>query len=39
VVQLIGFVDSAEKMQRAEEIARGVPGVKDVKNNLVLRGK
>jgi len=37
VVQLSGFVDSEETIQRAEEIARGVPGVKEVKNNLVLR--
>jgi len=37
VVQLSGFVDSAQKIERAEEIARNVPGVKDVKNDLQLR--
>lgn len=37
VVQLSGFVDKPETLQRAEAIARGVPGVKEVKNNLVLR--
>lgn len=37
VVQLSGFVDSKQKKARAEEIARGVSGVKDVKNDLQLR--
>ena len=37
VVQLSGFVDKPEKIERAEEIARGVPGVKDVENDLTLR--
>lgn len=37
VVQLSGFVDKEQTLQRAEEITRGVAGVKDVKNNLVLR--
>ena len=37
VVQLSGFVDKAEKIKRAEEIARSVQGVKKVKNNLALR--
>lgn len=37
VVQLSGFVDNAEKIKRAEDITRNVQGVKDVKNNLVLR--
>ena len=37
VVQLSGFVDNAEIITRAEEIARNVDGVKDVKNNLNLR--
>lgn len=37
VVQLSGFVDNAETLQRAEEIARSVPGVKEVRNNLILR--
>jgi osmotically-inducible protein OsmY len=38
VVQLSGFVDKPEIIQRAEEITRGVTGVKDVKNDLVIRG-
>ena len=37
VVQLSGFVDSEEKRQRAADIALGVSGVKEVKNNLALR--
>jgi len=37
IVQLSGFVDKKETIQRADKIARGVPGVKEVKNNLVLR--
>ena len=37
VVQLSGYVDGAKKIERAEEIARSVAGVKDVKNDLQLR--
>jgi osmotically-inducible protein OsmY len=37
VVQLSGFVDKEETIQRAEDLARSVQGVKEVKNNLVLR--
>lgn len=37
VVQLSGFVDSAENARRAGEIARNVKGVKDVKNDLIAR--
>ncbi len=37
VVQLSGFVDNAASRQRAEEITRGVTGVKEVKNNMILR--
>jgi osmotically-inducible protein OsmY len=37
VVQLSGFVDTKESIPKAEEIARSVEGVKDVKNNLALR--
>jgi len=37
VVQLSGFVDKEQTIQRAEQITRGVAGVKDVKNNLILR--
>ncbi|HEV8331663.1 MAG TPA: BON domain-containing protein [Steroidobacteraceae bacterium] len=37
VVQLSGFVDSREARSRAEQVAQGVDGVKDVKNDLELR--
>jgi osmotically-inducible protein OsmY len=37
VVQLSGFVDSPQIKARAGEIARSVSGVKDVKNNLIVR--
>ena len=36
VVQLSGFVESEELMQRAEEIAEGVDGVRSVHNDLHL---
>ena len=36
-VQLSGFVDSAEAKQKAEVVARGVSGVKSVKNNLIVK--
>jgi osmotically-inducible protein OsmY len=36
-VQLSGFVDSRESAQKAMEIARGVKGVKSVKNDTVIR--
>jgi osmotically-inducible protein OsmY len=36
-VQLSGFVDSRESAQKAVEVARGVKGVKSVKNDLVIR--
>jgi osmotically-inducible protein OsmY len=36
-VQLSGFVDSRESAQRAVELARGVKGVKSVKNDTVIR--
>jgi len=39
VVQLSGFVDKEQTIQRAEQLTRSVPGVKDVKNNLILRKK
>jgi hyperosmotically inducible protein len=38
VVQLSGFVDSPAQKAQAEQIARGVKGVRDVRNNIVLRG-
>lgn len=37
VVQLSGFVDSAQIKARAGEIARGVSGVSSVRNNLIVR--
>ncbi|MBE0595715.1 MAG: BON domain-containing protein [Desulfuromonadales bacterium] len=37
VVQLSGFVDSQENKQRSEELAREVNGVRDVRNNIVVR--
>jgi osmotically-inducible protein OsmY len=37
IVQLSGFVDNESQRKRAEEIARNVDGVKEVRNNLQLR--
>ncbi|WP_298723911.1 BON domain-containing protein [uncultured Ferrovibrio sp.] len=37
VVQLSGFVDSATEKARAEQIARGVEGVRAVRNDLIVR--
>ena len=37
VVQLSGFVDRPEQADRAVEIARGVQGVKEVKNSIVVK--
>jgi osmotically-inducible protein OsmY len=37
VVQLNGFVDSQDKIQRAAEVARGVEGVSRVDNNLSVK--
>jgi osmotically-inducible protein OsmY len=36
-VQLSGFVDSAHNIRRAGEIARSVPGVRSVKNDLIVK--
>lgn len=36
-VQLSGFVDSRDSAQKAVELARGVKGVKSVKNDMVIR--
>lgn len=38
VVQLSGFVNSATQKAEAEQIARGVSGVRSVHNNIVVRG-
>jgi osmotically-inducible protein OsmY len=37
VVQLSGFATSAAEKSRAGEIAREVPGVQDVRNNIIVR--
>jgi hyperosmotically inducible periplasmic protein len=36
-VQLSGFVDKGEQKGQAEEIARKVPGVKEVKNDIAMK--
>jgi hyperosmotically inducible protein len=37
VVQLSGFAKSAEERSMAERLARGVPGVQSVKNDIAIR--
>jgi osmotically-inducible protein OsmY len=37
VVQLSGFVDSKDMVGRAGEVAGGVSGVREVKNDLVVK--
>jgi hyperosmotically inducible protein len=37
VVQLSGFVNSKEQVEWAGNIARGVQGVRDVKNDLIVK--
>jgi osmotically-inducible protein OsmY len=37
IVQLSGFVDSQKTVNKAGEIARGVKGVKSVKNDLNVK--
>ena len=37
VVQLSGFVNSQKAVDKAGEIAKGVNGVKSVKNNLIVK--
>jgi len=36
-VQLSGFVDTEEQKSRAAEITRGIPGVREVKNNIAVK--
>jgi osmotically-inducible protein OsmY len=36
-VQLSGFVDSQEKVERAAKAARNVEGVRSVENNIRVR--
>jgi len=37
VVQLSGFVDSAQNADKAADLARAVTGVTDVKNDLIVK--
>jgi hyperosmotically inducible periplasmic protein len=37
VVQLSGFVDSEDQKQRAEQVARDIPGVANVENALIVK--
>lgn len=37
IVQLSGFANSPQEVARAAEVARKVPGVKDVKNDILLK--
>jgi osmotically-inducible protein OsmY len=37
VVQLSGFVDSQKAVDKANEVANGVQGVKSLKNNLIVK--
>ena len=37
VVQLSGFVDSADQKAQAESIARSVQGVRGVRNDIIVR--
>jgi osmotically-inducible protein OsmY len=37
IVQLSGFVDSQKAVSKAGQIARSVKGVRDVKNNLIVK--
>ncbi|MCO5099184.1 MAG: BON domain-containing protein [Rhodocyclaceae bacterium] len=39
VVQLSGFVDSEAQVKQAGQVARGVKGVKEVKNSLNVKSK
>jgi len=38
-VQLSGFVDNQDQVDRASSVARAVSGVKAVQNNVLLKGK
>ena len=37
IVQLSGFVNSQQAVDKADQIARSVEGVKSVKNNLIVK--
>ncbi len=36
-VQLSGFVDSQEQKARAEQVARSISGVQEVRNNIAIK--
>jgi osmotically-inducible protein OsmY len=36
-VQLAGFVGSQEALDKADEIGRGVEGVKSIKNDVIVK--
>ncbi len=38
-VQLSGFVDTAQQKERAQKIAEGIDGVKEVRNDLVVKSE
>lgn len=38
-VQLAGFADDTKAIRRAEDIARSVPGVKEVENDIHLKAR
>jgi len=37
IVQLSGFVDSQQAVDKAKEIVKSVKGVKSIKNNLIVK--
>jgi hyperosmotically inducible protein len=37
VVELSGFVDNSATMDKAVQVARGVPGVRSVKNDMTIK--
>lgn len=39
VVQLSGFVDRPEQRERAQKIAEGIDGVREVKNDIVVKSQ
>lgn len=39
MVQLSGFVNGDKEKSRAEELAKTVPGVKTIKNDLIIKQK
>jgi hyperosmotically inducible protein len=36
-VQLSGFVDNAEQKDRAAQVAKGIAGVREVQNNIMVK--